>query len=328
MFVPLGAPGDLVEVDVRERHRNWDRAEIVRLIEPGPDRVAPPCPHFGDCGGCQWQHVSYPAQRAAKERILRSALRRIFPDVAVSAAESPYGYRRRVKVHHSDGKVGFLARRSHRLVPVDRCLLLEPALQEALDRERPNLRGRGERQICARANLADADEPNFLVAPEVFAQAGDSADRTLRKAVVAQVRGPRILELFAGAGNLTRLLSDADVTAVESDERALALLRKNAPSARAVCTRAEAAIRAFCESGERFDTILLDPPRRGAAELIDDLARLSPPRIVYVSCDPMTLARDSERLIKRGYAVTSAEGFDLMPQTYHIEAMLVLGRVA
>lgn len=326
MFVPLGAPGDLVEVDVRERHRAWDRAEIVRVVEPGPDRVVPPCPYFGDCGGCQWQHVSYPAQRAAKEQILRSALRRICPDITVSAAESPYGYRRRARVHHADGKVGFLARRSHRLVPVDRCLLLEPALQEALDRDRLNLRGRGKRQICARADLADAGEPPFLVTSEVFAQAGDAADRTLRRAVVAHVRGPRILELFAGAGNFTRLFGDADVTAVESDERALALLRSNAPSARAMGSRAEAAVRAFRESGERFDTILLDPPRKGAAELIDDLARLSPPRIVYVSCDPMTLARDGERLVSQGYAVASAEGFDLMPQTYHIEAMLVLDR--
>jgi 23S rRNA (uracil1939-C5)-methyltransferase len=325
VFVARGAPGDLVEVEIAERHRNWDRGEIARLVDPGPDRVQPPCPYFGECGGCQWQHVSYPAQLAAKQRILRSALRRLAPEVTVDPAEAPFHYRRRVKVHFADGRVGFLARRSHRLVPIDRCLLLEPSLMDLLDRERPRLRGRGAVELCAREDLADPGEPALRVAPGVFAQVGDAADRALRRAVLDQVRGPRVLELFAGAGNFTRLLvRAAEVTAVEDDARALDLLRENAPPARAVRSRAEDALRDLLAAGERFDTVLLDPPRRGAPELIGDLSRLDPARIVYVSCDPMTLARDAERLVARGRHVVWARGFDLMPQTFHIEAILVL----
>lgn len=326
VFVPLGAPGDLVEVDVDERHRTWDRARIVRILEPGPDRVDPPCAHFGDCGGCQWQHVAYEAQRIAKQAILRSALRRLAPDVEVEAAEAPFGYRRRVRVHHTGGNVGFLARGSHRLVPVDRCLLLEPALQDALDRARPDLRGEGETALCARDDLADPGEPAFRVAADVFAQVGDAADRRLRAAVIAEIRGPRVLELYAGAGNFTRLLSAHEVTAIESDARAVDLLRLNAPTARVSAARCGPAVTDLGAGGERFDTVLLDPPRQGAADVVAGLASLAPARIVYVSCDPMTLARDAERLAALGWAVVRARGFDTMPQTTHFEVVLVLDR--
>jgi 23S rRNA (uracil1939-C5)-methyltransferase len=326
VFVPLGAPGDLVEVDVQERHRTWDRARLVRVLEPGPDRVDPPCAHFGDCGGCQWQHVSYEAQRIAKQRILRSALRRLAPDVEVEAAESPYGYRRRVRVHHRGGEVGFLARRSHRLVPVDRCLLLEPALQDALDRARPELRGDGETALCAKDDLADAGEPAFRIEAGVFAQVGDAADRRLRAAVIAEVRGPRVLELYAGAGNFTRLLAAHDVTAVESDARAADLLRLNAPAARVIAARCGPVVADLAAGGARFDTVLLDPPRQGAADVVAGLASLAPARILYVSCDPMTLARDAERLAALGWAVVRARGFDTTPQTTHLEALLVFDR--
>lgn len=327
VFVPLGAPGDQAEVEVTRRHRRWERAEIVRVLEPGPARVEPPCPYFGDCGGCQWQHLSAEAQLGAKQQILRSALRRLAPDATVTRASVPFGYRRRVKIHYADGLVGFLARRSHRLVPVDRCLLLEPDLQAAVDRARPGLTGRGSRQLCAREDLADPGEPPFRVEAEVFAQVSDAADRAVRRAVVEHARGARVLELFAGAGNFTRLLTAAaDVTAVEADPRALALLRQNAPDARAWEARADDALSDLIRAGERFDTVVLDPPRAGAIELVERLVDLSPQRIVYVSCDPMTLARDCERLVARGYEVTRAQGFDLMPQTYHIEAVLVLDR--
>ena len=327
MFVALGAPGDLVEAEVVERHKKWERAEILRVLEPGPARVPAPCPYFGACGGCQWQHLSAEAQLEAKQRILRSALRRLAADVTVEPAAAAFGYRRRVKVHYAHGQVGFLARRSHKLVAIDRCLVLEPALQEQLDRVRGGLSGHGTHALSALEDLADPGEPPFRVTAHVFAQVGEAADRTLRRAVVEQVRGPRVLELFAGAGNFTRLLAGSlAVTAVDIDAQALALLRENAPAARAIGAPADQALRELLDRSERFDTVLLDPPRSGAAEILGELARLAPGRIVYVSCDPMTLARDAERLVARGYGVSWARGFDLMPQTFHIEAVLVLDR--
>src|SRR5210317_460096 len=102
VFVPLAAPGDRAEVRVVDQRRSFCRAELVTVREPGPDRRQPACPLFGRCGGCQWQHVSYPGQLAAKRRILADALRRVMPEAsgALSAPEGgdELGYRRRVRM--------------------------------------------------------------------------------------------------------------------------------------------------------------------------------------------------------------------------------------
>ena len=103
-FVARTAPGDEVEVEIREERRTWCRARVLRLVKPGPDRIAPPCPSFGACGGCDWQHLSYPAQLAAKRSIVEDALRRIGrldPPAIAPTLPSPleFGYRHRARLH-------------------------------------------------------------------------------------------------------------------------------------------------------------------------------------------------------------------------------------
>jgi 23S rRNA (uracil1939-C5)-methyltransferase len=142
VFVPWAAPGDRVEADVAPGE-GPAHATLVSVLSPGRDRVAPPCPHFGpgpraECGGCEWQHVAYAAQLAAKERTVREALRRIGrldPDACglASIVPSPaaYRYRARAKLHldRATGRLVFFRRRSHVAVPVERCHLLEPGLE-------------------------------------------------------------------------------------------------------------------------------------------------------------------------------------------------------
>ena len=142
MFVPWTAPGDRVEVDVA-RGEGPAHAGLLAVLSPGRDRVSPPCPHFGpgpraECGGCEWQHVAYAAQLAAKERTVREALRRIGrldPGrcglAPIAPSPSPYRYRARAKLHsdRAGGRLVFYRRRSHAAVPVDACHLLEPGLE-------------------------------------------------------------------------------------------------------------------------------------------------------------------------------------------------------
>ncbi|MEK6608510.1 MAG: RsmD family RNA methyltransferase [Myxococcota bacterium] len=338
VLVARGAPGDRVRVRVTAEHKRWLRAEICEIVEAGADRVPPACPHFADCGACQWQHVGYEAQLRAKRAIVESALRRLGVTVEGPVpAMAPFGTRRRVRLLAQDGRVGYRAWRSRRFVPVETCPVLVPALWQAVRAAPP--RG-GEIVGLAGANavgtgddvveLAAPAEPSLRVPADVFAQASADGDSALAALVRdwAEAGGRRVIEIFAGAGNFTRwLIADgADVTAIEGDARAAEWLARNAAAAHAIRDDAARAVLALAEAGERFDVAVLDPPRAGCRELLPDLARLAPSRIVYVSCDPMTLGRDLERLAHLGWRTTRARCFDLVPQTSHVETVALAVR--
>lgn len=394
VFVPFGAPGDLVRVRLSEPHARWARAELIEVLEPGAARRLPACPLAGRCGGCPWQQVDYAAQLAAKREILGRALRRVAPPtIEFVAAPEELHYRRRVRLHWQRGpsgfRLGFRGWRSRELIDVEACPLLVPALGRALGRLRaalavgPVASGTlavlaGAEHAChfslrvARGGAAGGapwrgdgwlgdgivgglvTEANgathALGLPDValdprglrahaacFTQAHAAQDAALAarvQALSAVAAGRAVLELYAGCGNLTAALGQhaASVLAVESDAAAVALLGRNrARIGAALELRAQGAAEAVRELAAQravFPLILLDPPREGARELIEGLAQLGAERILYVSCDPLTLARDLSALAPQGYRATSVVALDTMPQTHHFEVLAALERRA
>jgi 23S rRNA (uracil1939-C5)-methyltransferase len=168
-----------------------------------------------------------------------------------------------------------------------------------------------------------------------FAQANAAQNEVLRRLVreAADAAGQQVLELYAGDGNFTRDLwaVAAGGVAVEGDRHAAARLRAalaaaGRPHWRAWTEPAGRAVERLLANGERFDVVVLDPPRAGAAEAVDGIARLEPARVVYVSCDPMTLARDLGRLAQGGLRARVAWPVDMMPHTWHIEVVALLAR--
>ena len=368
VLVPLVAPGDLALVKLTEEKKGFARGELVRVLEPGPARVVPPCPLFGRCGGCQWQHVDYPAQVAAKGEVVARALRAEVARGAVLepplAAPAPYGYRRRARLAVRPGGVmGFRARRSHEVVDVAACPALEPVLERALAALRAGLgpllaractlhlgleadgvhaaldvpaegaRAAAEALVAAGA-LAGVAFSDGLVgsrgAADEFAQAQEAQNQVLcaRVAEWARPAGARVLELYAGAGNLTEALlaaGAAEVLAVEEAGPAVerARARLGAAPVRFETARAEDAA---ARAGD-FDVVVLDPPRTGALEVARALTDVAgPARIVYVSCDPMTLARDIAVLTAGAWRLERAQAIDMMPQTFHVETVALLTR--
>ena len=337
VFAPYAAPGDVAEVRITEDKKRFLRGEVERVEEAGGVRTEAPCPYFGRCGGCQWQHVTREAQLAAKQAIVERALGQQ-ADAIVSPAPD-YGYRWRARQRWEGGVLGYREWRSQKTLDVKRCILLPEPFDAAIQAARPELRepaelhaqlGNGGVAIrcgsVARGpeavDIADAGEPAFLIAPGGFAQPGPDGNRALRKLVRegAQARGKRVLELYAGAGNFTRdLVADGgEVTAVEA-----APPKWVAPGAKWVRASAEQAIR----TEQKYDVVVLDPPREGAKEVCRNLHRLAPPRVVYVSCDPMTLARDVKALLAGGYRVERASPVDQMPQSFHVETVVVLTNI-
>ena len=358
-FVPRTAPGDRVRVRLVRQTKSFARGELVDLIAPSAARAEPPCPHFRDgCGGCQWQHVTRAEQLAAKQSIVAGALRRL-PGLAVEPIADPappYGWRRRARFHVVGGKVGLYELASHRVLPVAHCPQLEPELDAALhavaaasppDGELALVRGhtgaiavgiarawRGAAALVGRAGIVGVTagdevhgepiielEPGLRAGPWDFAQASAAGNAALI-ALVRGALGPgpgRALELYAGAGNLTRaLVADRwDVVASDLAAPAHAAGPIEAASAEDAIARA---------GGGPFDAIVLDPPRTGAREVMPGIARHAPRAVVYVSCDPATLARDAAVLVEAGYRAERAWPIDLMPQTAHVEVVLRLVR--
>jgi 23S rRNA (uracil1939-C5)-methyltransferase len=360
-FVPLTAPGDRVQIRIVKQTKSFARGEVEAIVTPSPDRVAPPCPAFvAGCGGCQWQHVAMPAQLAAKHAIVVNALRKVIATIdPIVAPAPPLGWRRRARFHVDRNVIGLYRTASHQLLPLAACPQLEPELEAVLellatnakhtplpDGEVAMVRGHAgaiavafERPWRAAAALVGqrgitgviADdqafgtpvievEPGLFGSPWDFAQASAAGNAALI-AVARELlgKGPGdVLELYAGAGNFTRGFTEDGWRVTPSDA-----FEPARPPPRFITGPAERVVASYQGKPQ---AIVLDPPRAGAAEAIDGIVRIAPATIVYISCDPATLARDAERLLAAGYRADRAVPIDLMPQTSHVEVALRLRR--
>lgn len=149
---------------------------------------------------------------------------------------------------------------------------------------------------------------------------------------LADFHGPeQVLDLYCGNGNFSLPVAGlvSQVTGIEEYAGSIAAARVNCTSngitnAEFICADAAAGIRRLADDGRRFDTIILDPPRTGAAEAMPEICRLNPDAIIYISCDPSTMARDCGMLIGNGYDVKECVPLDMFPQTFHIESVTLL----
>ncbi len=408
VFVEGAVPGDRVELAAQRERRGTLRAGIGRIARASPDRVEPPCPHFGRCGGCVWQHVRYAAQLEAKRQIVRAALERIGGlrldgEIGIVASPDAYHYRARTRVVEVEGGVGYRRRASNEALRIETCPVLLPALQTALvaqtrrvaEAQRPE-RGAavrrdpetGPRRSSGRSGARVADAREWVITAgregpaRVEAVAGDGEigaagegggrDAAQRPEIALELLGERLrvggpgfiqgnallwerlasevvasclrpragqipsrfVELYAGIGFFTLPLARRGLSgiAVESDRGAVADLVFNL--AQAELSGAVDAIEAQVERRIDLPTwladtelLLVDPPRAGLDGTVrESIAKSGPGIVVYVSCDPATLARDVKTLVASGYRVVSVLAFDLFPQTPHVETIVRLER--
>ncbi len=422
VFVPYAAPGDVVRARIVESKGDYLRGAIERVETSSPDRVDPPCPHFGRCGGCQWLHVRDQAQRHWKTEILRDQLARLggFRDIPLGPLIRPtegLGYRVRAQLQAREAEgwyqFGFFAPASHHVVPVGTCPLLHPMLNDILGGlaaqhtpplaklvpglrevwllasprsnqslltlvgrqvERASLRhlffvlrervphvkglvlmgaGGTDRTQAGRAEAAlrfldrfgdghltmEAGGHRFRVDAGSFFQPSEAAADALVGSVLEMAAldgGERVVDLYCGVGTFTVPLAGraAHVVGVEGNPRAARDAQVNVKAvgagerARVLRMSVSHAVEARA-LGDRADVVVVDPPRQGLERaILDGIAGLEPRRIVYVSCDPSTLARDLKALGRHGYHIKQVQPLDLFPQTYHIESVTLLERRA
>jgi 23S rRNA (uracil1939-C5)-methyltransferase len=384
VMVPNAAPGDRLEVSIASRRRDFSLARIERIIAPGPDRRVPPCPFLPRCGGCDWQHLQYPAQLRAKAELIAAGLRRANIDVnaenLIAAAPEEFGYRSRVRLKVGrDGKLGFYQFGSNDLVEIDRCIVASPglrlpsALASALWRNLDEIEvvESGQREVVTvmmrkPPSAAEVERARMIVEqdaamqgiilrngrvrqvigdPAITIKVEDGLDLTIDADLFSQVnhaqnrklvatvmemaaieRGMRVLDIFCGAGNLSLPAArrGAIVNGIDSDELAIAAAAKNAQRLGFAATKFSAgkaieAVNFLLRARYRPQVVILDPPRTGAAELMEAMVKMHPRSIIYVSCDVSTLARDLRVLIEAGYRAERIRGFDFFPNTHHAE---------
>jgi 23S rRNA (uracil1939-C5)-methyltransferase len=410
VFVHQSAPGELVRARVTVRKRDYAVAEVLDVIEPSPVRVEPLCSHYGACGGCQCQHISYEGQLRIKRAILAEALRRLgrvnAPVNDFAAASAPWQYRNKTQfavAGRQRPRVGFYRSSSHDVIDADACLLhpiefnsLRADLQQILldsgevaynERDHsgnvrhiivrqsrpaaPLLVAVVTRRTSLNRRFVDAvrrlksvtgivqnfnpartnrilGERNAVVAGvawthfevlkrryrasvQAFFQVNTQQAELLCQLVLRHV-GPQgteaVADLFCGVGLLSLTLAPRvkSVVGVEMSQSAIddAIENAEVQGAHNVEFRCDDVDHAIGELNN-IDVVVLDPPRQGcSATTLRRIAELRPRRVVYVSCNPATLARDLAVLEQTGYKTISVDPVDMFPQTCHVEAVASL----
>jgi len=360
VFVSLAAPGDRVRVRIDRKQGELLFASIVEILTPSPVRTEPPCPYFGRCGGCDFQQLTYEAQLEAKAGIIRDCLHRIarledVPEIVVTPSPNNWRYRMRAtwQIDRELRAIGYYERGSRRVCDVVDCAVLQPELQETLERVRAtewqqfprDLKHldavEGENGVSLSPPFAEfeTNELSLTVRGEVyqynadaFFQINPSLLGALIEYAIGDASGATVLDLYCGVGLFTLPLARRfqKVIGVEANTTAARFARRNLQLAGLTNANViTATVTDWFRSRAvgPVDFVLLDPPRAGAeSAVIKGILDLQPRAISYVSCDPATLARDLRKLIDGGYVIESIAGFDLFPQTHHVETVVRLAR--
>lgn len=322
-FVQGVVPGESVEIRVVREKKNYAEGVLLSVVEPSPHRVKPVCPVFGTCGGCQYQHLDYPLQLKVKRAHVEDALTRIgrVPEPCVEeTVPSPevYGYRNRITVHTRRGVTGFFARDSRSIVGIGHC---------AIAKEEVNT------QLAELLDSNPKDGEHFLrEASEFrgFRQVNAGAAESLLGLVEEAVRpgGRLLIDAFCGAGFFGHRLAPlfGDVIGIEWSLDAVRHARAKRSGNEIYLSGdvAEHFLPALAAAPADETTVLVDPPAEGLPDaVVEALSERMPHRLVYVSCDPTTLARDISGLLGTMRLVKACP-IDMFPQTAHVECVTVL----
>lgn len=376
IFVPFALPGERVKVEIVDDHQRWARAQLLEVIEASPERIDPRCRHFTDCGGCHYQHMPYSAQLQAKVEIVRSQFERIGgfenpPVEEIVPSPSPWNTRNHLQFNLTpEGRLGFMAAGSHRIVPIEECHLPEPVLSDlwprldvdsipgldrigfragALGASMITLEGMGAPEIEVSIDLPasivwlapggllvlagerslefEISGRSFVVSAGSFFQVHTALAEELVKLVIQELNaqpGETIFDLYAGVGLFSAFLAQegARIIAVEEASRACSDFEVNLEAFEDIELYEAPVEAALPAIDSQPDAVIIDPPRAGLSRVaLQNIIDLSPPRLVYVSCDPATLARDGSRLREAGYHLIHCTPIDLFPQTFHIETV-------
>ncbi len=360
VFVFGGIPGEEVVVEVVRLRKQYIAAQVVEVLTPSPHRVSPPCPYYGDCTGCQWQHVSYDHQLHLKREAVLDALRSVegLSHVAVLPtlpSKQQFGYRNHARFTIGpEGTLGFVHRERRRFVEIRECLLMDPRINDSLGRLQGHCGETTQLSIrygpdtgdwLIQPTLKAADMPletgqkhykdsilgvPFRVAASSFFQVNIKQAELLVRLVRTGLQltgGEVVLDAYAGVGTFAALLAPhaARVIAIEESASAIQDAGENLAAFLNVQIRQGKVEDLLADLDVPVHAVVVDPPRAGCHPgTLESLMKLAAQRLVYVSCDPTTLARDLRLLTQGPYDIETVQPVDMFPQTHHVECVATL----
>lgn len=372
IFVPYTLPGERVEVAIEKDKGRFAHGRLLTLLEAAPGRIEPRCPHFGVCGGCQWQHTTYEQQLLFKQTIVRDQLARIgqIEDVPVRPAlpnPEPWRYSMDVSFSPTEaGGLGFWSPQLQEVMDIEVCYLIKPILEQLfhdIDASFPGLRratlrvGDDEALLLA-LEITGLEPPelsaDFPVSVAVVLPDGTAANLVGDNYIVRRVReqdfrvsagsffypspgaadllvetvlrlaaieeSDMVIDAYCGVGMLTTFLAGeaAEVAAVEAAPDAVEDFTENLEALDNVSLYHGLVEEALPALGVQPEVLVVDPPVEGLSrEMVEIVAAMSPDRLVYISSDVATLARDGRQLVQAGFQPVEVQPIDMMPQTYH-----------
>jgi len=352
-FVEGALPGETVSAEILSEKKNFVKARVRQILQISPDRVTPPCPYYGHCGGCQYQHVSYPTELKFKEDQVRELLSHqagIDPGLIapIRYSDRDYGYRNSVTLHAQKTMFGFIAKDNRSLIPIKNCLLADERL-EPVFRSKPQKKKKADRvtfKLDEKGRIVSdleetffrirlKEEP-FLVSSKGFFQNNLAVTELIADQISGWIEeeAPEVFfDLYAGVGIFSFLSAKRvpNIVCVEENAQSIQALKMNRderkrPSMEVLEGKVERIFPERFQKDARSKTlILMDPPRQGVdtgfARFLADRSDAS--SIIYLSCDPSTLARDLKTLLSGDrYRVAQIVPFDMFPRTAHVEVLV------
>jgi 23S rRNA (uracil1939-C5)-methyltransferase len=320
-FVPFVIDSETVCARITCEHKRFIEAELERVEKVSPHRVGPRCPYFGRCGGCVYQHIDYEHQLTIKSRQVEQTLARLGgisnpPMRPIIPAPLEYGYRNRITVHVLDGVVGFFRRESNTLLDIEHC----PISSDAVNARLTQLRAQHPRD--GHYSLRDGD------GARIFTQANDAVAQAMLELVerLLETSTGTLIDAYCGAGFFTKRLRTRfdNIVGIDWDRHAIAAAQREANAKEQyVAGDVEIELSRRLQSS-RCDALIVDPPAAGLSSGVRAaITQLPPARLIYVSCNPATLARDL-RDLRQAFTVDSITPLDMFPQTAEIEVVAEL----
>ncbi len=421
VFVPKGVPGDELLVEIKSIQKSFARGIIEKILKTSPERIKAPCSHYGQCGGCQLQHISYPYQLKFKTGLVRDTLKKIasIPEnkiTEIAGMKHPTYYRNKAQIQvglqENIPKVGYFTSGSHTIIEADNCLIQNEGnnkitvvfkeliskynlsiynkktgrglirhviskvssyseeimviivtngkqlphgnkIIEELKSKIPeitsiiqNINTRKENVILGKQNVLlygkeyiteKIGDLFFRISPQAFFQVNTTQTKVLYDFLLdmAELTGKEtVMDLYCGTGSIALYLAAGvqKVYGIEINPDAIKDARLNADINKLVNSkffegRVENVLPLLMKKGIKPDIIVVDPPRKGCApELLDTILHAVPEKIIYVSCNPSTLARDLKILCDELYDVVEIQPVDMFPYTSHVECLVMLRR--
>lgn len=355
VFVPFSAPGDELEIEITQLKKSFARGRILQVVKPSPLRAEPRCRYYGKCGGCSYQHLDYPYQLESKKKQVEESfwkIGKISNPRVFDVIPSPqiYHYRGRAQYHtravSHEREIGFMDVSGGRLLDIEHCEIMDETINEklhAIRKEKGLLSDENDLIIWSDFLSGEENESitrivkgkNFQVPRDGFFQANLYLTDKLVDEVCRLIEPEKVntlIDAYCGSALFSVFLSPyvGKVIGIEINEKSVRCAQVNASqagvrNAEFIQGDVEKILQEKLLPVDNADLIVLDPPRTGCEKaVLKAMVDLQPIKIIYISCNPATQARDVKYLNEFGYNLMSLLPLDMFPQTSHIEVIGLL----